>query len=271
MKKKRVPKKAISLVVSIGIVGAVFVYNSYAINKGINPQKVYYTKTDIPPRTKITKDMIQVREIPNDGVPPNAISDMNEIVGKYTSDGYGIAPNSFFYKDKVIPKEKLPDSAILNLKGNEVAFPLLVDIETSAGNSIIPDSYVDLYFKGTVKETNDKNVTIEKPIFGRVAKHVRVTSVKDNNAANVFDPHGAVEGSYDDNLKNEESKNRPLAKIYTFAVNEEENKVLNQGKLIGEIIPVASGQAYKANVERTNDDEIVDWINSQAYSYKVKK
>nr|WP_255290452.1 hypothetical protein [Bacillus cereus] len=169
------------------------------------------------------------------------------------------------YKDKVVPKDELPDAAILNLKKNEVAFPLLVDIETSSGNSIIPDSYVDLYFKGTVKNETDHT---EKPIFGRVAKHVRVTSVKDSNATNVFDPKSVeVDGSYKDNLNNE-AKNRPLAKIYTFAVSDEENQLLNKGALIGEIIPVASGESYNANVERTNDDLITKWIQDQSYKLK---
>ncbi len=54
-------------------------------------------------------------------------------------------------KNKVVKKEELPDSAILNLKDGEVAFPLLVDLETSSGNSIIPNTYVDLYFKQVVK------------------------------------------------------------------------------------------------------------------------
>ena len=108
----------------------------------------------------------------------------------------------------------------------------------------------------------------EKPIFGRVAKHVRVTSVKDSNATNVFDPKSVeVDGSYKDNLNNE-AKNRPLAKIYTFAVSDEENQLLNKGALIGEIIPVASGESYNANVERTNDDLITKWIQDQ--SYKIK-
>lgn len=47
----------------------------------------------------------------------------------------------------MVSKDELPDAAILNLKPSEVAFPLLVDIETSSGNSIIPESHVDLYFK----------------------------------------------------------------------------------------------------------------------------
>lgn len=269
MKKKGTPKKlAITLAASVGLVVAIVGYESYAVSSKVNLQKVYFTKVDIPPRTKITKDMLQVREVSNNSIPPNAIKNTNDIVGKYTVNGFGLAENSYVFKDKVVSKDELPDAAILNLKPSEVAFPLLVDIETSSGNSIIPESHVDLYFKGTVKDKDEKGEVVEKPIFGRIAKHVRVTAVKDSNAANVFDPATInVEGSYQDSLK-EEAKNRPMAKIYTFAVNEEENTLLNQGTLIGKIIPVASGTAYKTNVEKTADEQIVKWIQKQ--SYKVK-
>ncbi|CUB12516.1 hypothetical protein OCB16_24125 [Bacillus cereus] len=262
---KKLPKKTVSVLIAVGLVATIAGYENYRINSAINPTKVYYSKVDIPPRTKITKDMLQERVIPGDAIAPNAITNVKDLEGKYTVNGFGVSKNSLLYKDKVVPKDELPDAAILNLKKNEVAFPLLVDIETSSGNSIIPDSYVDLYFKGTVKNETDHT---EKPIFGRVAKHVRVTSVKDSNATNVFDPKSVeVDGSYKDNLNNE-AKNRPLAKIYTFAVSDEENQLLNKGALIGEIIPVASGESYNANVERTNDDLITKWIQDQ--SYKIK-
>lgn len=61
----------------------------------------------------------------------------------------------------MVSKDELPDAAILNLKPSEVAFPLLVDIETSSGNSIIPESHVDLYFKGTVKDKDEKGEVVE--------------------------------------------------------------------------------------------------------------
>ncbi|MDR4248168.1 hypothetical protein FO601_35885, partial [Bacillus thuringiensis] len=82
---------------------------------------------------------------------PNDITNVKELEGKYTVNGFGVSKNTVLYKDKVVQKDELTDAAILNLKKSEVAFPWLVDIETSSGNSIIPDSYVDLYFKGKVK------------------------------------------------------------------------------------------------------------------------
>lgn len=268
MKNKRVPKVVVSLGISAVLAAALIGYNEYRVNKEIDHQKVYFTKAEIPPRTKVTKDMLQERTVPSAAIPPNAIRNLSDIEGKYTVNGYGLSENSMIYKGKVVAKDDLPDAPILNLKENEVAFPLLVDIETSAGNSIVPGSHVDLYLKGTVKEENTDGTITEKPVFGRVAKHVRVTSVKDSEASNVFDPEGVkVDGSYQSNVE-EEAKKRKMAKIYTFAVNEEENNLLNKGSLLGEIIPVASGQAYKTNVEKTNDDQIIKWIQSQ--SFKVK-
>ncbi len=67
------------------------------------------------------------------------------------------------------------------MKDGEVAFPLLVDLETSSGNSIIPNTYVDLYFKQVVKEGDN-----EKVVFGGLFQRVRVTAAKDSNTEDAF-------------------------------------------------------------------------------------
>lgn len=54
-------------------------------------------------------------------------------------------------------------------------------METSSGNSIIPNTYVDLYFKQVVKEGDN-----EKVVFGGLFQRVRVTAAKDSNTEDAF-------------------------------------------------------------------------------------
>lgn len=46
---------------------------------------------------------------------------------------------------KLAKEEELTDAGVISLKEGEYAFTLPVDIETSNGNAIVPNTYVDLY------------------------------------------------------------------------------------------------------------------------------
>lgn len=241
----------------VALTGAVVVlWNTwglnYMVNKEVDPVEVYFSNTDIPAGTQITEEMINVREVPKAALPPNVITDKEDIVGKYTLYGYGISTNSFFYEDKVLTKDEMPNASVLKLKTGEFAYPLLVDLETSLGNGIVPDTKVDLAFRGTVldKESGEK-----KPIFGIIAENVRVTSVKDNNASAVFS---------DENSKGRSQEDLPLTKLFTFAVSEELNEILNKAMLIGEVRPIAKGES--TGETNLSTDQIVHWIESQSYN-----
>jgi pilus assembly protein CpaB len=242
----------------------------YFINKGIDPVEVVYSSKEIPPGTKITEDMLQTRTVPRTALPPNALLKKEDIVGKYAAHGYGISKNSLFYKENVLTEDEMPNSSVLKLEKGEVAFPLLVDLETSLGNSILPDQKVDLAFRGEVEIAEEKNGIREvrkKPIYGIIAKNVRVTSVKDTEASNVFSEN--EKENENNNVLNKDDKKRPLAKIYTFAVNEEINELLNKASLLGEIRPVAKGEA--TGEMTLSQDEIIAWIEENSYTLKAER
>ncbi len=252
----------------------------------LQPMSVAYTKVDIPPHTLITKEMIMVMpNTPGSAVPPNALTRPEDIIGKWTVPGYGLSKNSLIYKDKILPTDEMPDASILKLKEGEYAFPLLVDIETSSGNSILPDTYVDLWF------TSDQRANVDKPIVGNMFSKVRVTTVKDNNTQNVFDAQdytqapnqGQQQGGIvsQGNSGNGGEKPAPkLAKLYTFAVTADQLKYLNKAKLKGKVFPVAFGSSQediKKNLnitttgELNGDKEILAWIDNQTFQFASAK
>lgn len=251
----------VALVVTIG--AGVFAWNTlgvnYMVNKEIDPVNVYFSAEEIPPGLKITEDMMNYKTMPATAIPPNAITDPDDILGKYVKHGYGMPKNSYFFDDTVLAENDMPNSSVLKLKDGEVAFPLIVDLETSLGNGIVPDTKVNLAFRAKIfNEETGK----EQPIFGELAENVRVTSVKDNNALAVFSDDGTGK-------KNTESQ--ALSKLYTFAVDDELNSLLLKAVMLGEVRPIAKGEVSDSQETVMSTDEIISWIESNSYKINDPK
>lgn len=248
--KKQTKRKVTAATLSLAVVGSMYAYNAYAVETAVNPTKVALVRMDIQPHTKITEKMIFEREVPANAIPPNAFITKEQIVGKYTTEGFGISENSFFLKNNVKSKNELPDAAILSLEKGEVAFPLLVDLETSSGNSIVPGTFVDLYFlnmEGSQGELmTDKNE--QSVLFGGLFPQVRVTSVKDGETNDAF------REEQDSNGETKEVKS--AARLYTLAVTPAQLQYLNRAKKLGTIMPVAS-----QNIEEEDNKKLLSSFN----------
>lgn len=262
--KKRLLTGSIAFVA----VFAVYQYTETTVQKRLNPTKAYYTAEDIPPHTQIKEEMIWERIVPAESLPPNAVLNKKDIVGRWTAEGYGLPKNSLIYKGKILKTNDMPDSAVLKLKPDESAFPLLVDLETSSGNAIIPDSYVDLYF------VTDKTEN-RKPLSGLLFERIRVTSVKDSQTRNVFDSEDYTErdgnNSNNQNVASSSSNPNAVAKLYTLAVSKKQLQLLNQAKILGNIVPVANGMSYEKETgdesfEKMSDSALLTWIMSNSYN-----
>lgn len=259
MKKSLWKKRLISILTVFALVAAIMLYTKVTINAEVNETKVIVTKIDIPPRTLITEDMLTIHSVPSRAVPLNAILKEDEIIGKWTVSGYGIPKNSFVYQDKIVEQSELPDAGLLELNEDEIAIPLLVDLETSLGNSIIPDSHIDLYFRTVIFEESNP-----KALYGKLASHIRVVSVKDSQASNVFTEEG-----YENNQQKHDAtkaKSQTMAKIYIFAVPKELGDLINKAKMLGEVVPIATGLTYKTDLETTTDEnEVVKYIQNATF------
>jgi pilus assembly protein CpaB len=258
MKKNLWKKRLLSILTVIALIFVIITYTKVTIKAEINETEVVVTKVDIPPRTEITDEMLETIVVPAKGVPTNAFKNKEDIIGKWTVAGYGISKHSFIYKDKIVDKSELPDAGLLELKENEVAVPLLVDLETSLGNSIIPNTHVDLYFRTVLHDNNQT-----KALYGKVASQVRVVAVKDAEASNVFDVEGYQQGKPQEAANNEK---KSLAKIYIFAVPKEIGELINKAKLLGEVVPIATGKTYEENAKTTADkNEVVAYIKQASF------
>ncbi|EOQ19786.1 MULTISPECIES: Flp pilus assembly protein CpaB [Bacillus cereus group] len=245
-------KKLIAGTIALGAVASVWGYTYMQTESKVKPVKAIVTKQDIAPHTKITEDMILEKEFPMSGIPPKSALKKEDVVGKWTKDGYGIAKNSYMNVSKIAKQEELPDAGVISLKPGEYAFPVLVDLETSNGNAIVPNTYVDLYFATNLEaeklgkvvgiaDLDKKFISESVKFFGLAAKKARVVSVKDSTTSDVFN---AVPNTQAADGK-QPSNTRKQARLYTIAVDKDALQVLNKAKLNGKIIPITSGQSYE--------------------------
>ena len=86
---------------------------------------------------------------------------------------------SLFYKSQVVSESELPDSFLINLSEDEVAYNFSVDIESTYGNSMYPGNYVDVYFKGVGSDG--------LLMVGKIVQNVKVLAVKDSGGRHVFE------------------------------------------------------------------------------------
>ena len=90
-----------------------------------------------------------------------------------------IAEGSIFYTSLLIDEASMPDAILDNIPTGEnpVMFP--VNIATTYGNAIMPDSLVNIYVK-LVKEDG-------KIVYGRMYENIKILAVRDSNGKNVFE------------------------------------------------------------------------------------
>ncbi len=175
----------------LGVLLAIIVlyvgYN-YRVKKAITPITVPYATQRISPRTKITSDMIGSIQVPPSMIKGKAITNVSEIVSKYTSADTIIPKGSLFYKDTVVSKSDLPDSIIYEYKDGYVLVNMAVTTATTYGNKVFPGNYIDIYLKAVNKidESNITTSTQDKIMVGKLLENVKVIDVVDSNGDSVF-------------------------------------------------------------------------------------
>ena len=172
----------IAILASLGIL-----YGAYylRIKKATDPVSVPYATREIGPRTLITAEMVAVKKVPGGIVKGGAITNKNQIIGKYVANDAVIPVNGLFYNTMVVNWEDMPSSEFEDIPDCYTVYALKVDSETTYGNSIFPGNYIDLYYK-TSKVVNRQQVVW----FGKFIESIKVLSVTDSLGNNVFETNG---------------------------------------------------------------------------------
>lgn len=177
-----------NVVTVIGIV-LIIVLLYWGYNKAIQTQVtpvsgIPIAKEKILPGTLITEDMIETISVaPIVLDKGNVYIRKSDIVGSnkkmYSNYDTAIPKGSMFYKTSVITEDELPNATLLDLEKGEVLYNLPVNIRTTYGNIIMPDSYIDIYLKAVDESTNEV-------IYGLFIPNIKVLAVKDSSGNDVF-------------------------------------------------------------------------------------
>ena len=150
------------------------------INRMVNPiSNIPVAAETIQPKTKITSDMIEYIDVAPIVLQDNVIRHRNQVINKYSNYNTVIPQGSMFYTEAVVDESQLPDSAFVELAEGEVPYNFPVTMDTTYGNSIYPDNYIDIYMKSV-----NENGTL---MVGKLIENVKVLAVKDSQGRHVFE------------------------------------------------------------------------------------
>lgn len=172
-------KNTVTIIGVIIVLGLLYWGYSSQVKAAVNPVTIPVARTTIQPRKQITQDMITTIEIASIAVVENVYTNTNQIVGKYSNVNTIIPKGSMFYREALIEKDQLPDSAFFNIPEGTIPYLFPVNMETTFGNSIFPGSKIDIYMKAV---NDDRKVMV-----GKFIEDVEVIAVRDGAGRDVFE------------------------------------------------------------------------------------
>lgn len=248
-------KNVVTFLGAILIVVVLYVSYRWAVNRAIKPIKIPYATVTIGPRTEITSDMIDYLEIQESSLRGNVLTNVNNtkaanpILGMYTNINVTIPAGSLFYREQLVKPDELADSFLMKLEDGMVAYNFNVDVNSTYGNSVYPDHYIDVYYRGAENG---------KIVFGKLLTNVKVLAVKDSSGNHVFE---------------NTTENRKPA-IIIFGVTEEMSKLLHTAEYISSssLVIVPTNVSYQIDEGKLEENEVVTELsNDEIKAYIEKK
>ena len=156
-----------------------FGYTS-SIKKETNPISVPVAAKKIGAETQITAGDLAYAQVAGSMVGEGVIRTSAQIIGRYTNLNVTIPKGSMFYTDWIVDAEDIPGNWIeqLDYEAGELGYYMSVNVENTLGNSVKPNTYIDIYMKA-----EDENTTV---MFGKLLKNVKVLVVHDGSGEDVF-------------------------------------------------------------------------------------
>ena len=174
-------KNVVTIILVIVILVVLYFGYSGSIKQKTNPISMPVAARTIAQKTKITNEDVTYKQIPGSMVSENVLRYSAAIIDKYTNINVTIPEGSLFYNEWIVEGKDLAGNWIeqLDYEKGELGYYMDVDNESTLGNNLLPDTYIDIYMKAT-----DENGTI---MFGKLMKNIRVLVVHDDEGKNVFD------------------------------------------------------------------------------------
>ncbi len=173
-------KNTVTILGIVIILVLLYVVYSAQIKSAVDPVKIPVAKETIQPREEVTADNVDLIDVPAVAVTDNVYRYKKDVIGKYANVNSVIPQGSMFYKDTLVDKKELPDSAFTEVKEGEIVYNFPVNMSTTYGNSIFPGNKIDIYMKAVEDSTG-------KVMVGKLVENVTVLAVKDAQGRHVFE------------------------------------------------------------------------------------
>lgn len=240
----------------VGVVLAVLVlYVGYnmRVKSAVNPITVPYAKETIKGGTQITQDQVGTIQVPPSMLKGNVLTKQTQIIDKYARPDSIIPEGSLFYSTAVVEEAQLPASIILKYPKGYVLYNMAVTTQTTYGNSIYPENYIDIYLKAVNRLPEGATVTADadKIMLGKLVENVKVLAVKDASGQPVF--------------ANLDEQRTPAMII--FAVPQDYYILLKKAEYLrsydSTLIPVPTNESTKEEQGKItiSSEALRDWIN----------
>lgn len=181
-----------------------------AVKRSIDYIEIPVAAKMLSSRSKIDEFSFRMQRVPSALVEGNVITDKNELIDRWVKYSVTLAQGSFFYQEYIEDASDSADYPQLMLKEGQGVASLAVDLLISAGNTLLPDQFVDIVFT-----SKDKR----KPIISDVIfRSVRVLAVKDRNGLNMDDP-----------------KSQKVPAVVLLALNQEDIPPFIHAQILGDI------------------------------------
>ncbi len=173
-------KNVVTVIGVLAVLLILFFGYTSSIKKQTNPLNMPVANKKINAQTQITSEDIKYIEVANSMVSPNAIRSSAEVIGKYTNLNVTIPEGSMFYREWVVDAKEIPGNWVeqLDYEAGELGYYMDVNIENTLGNSVLPNTYIDIYMKAL-----DENGTT---MFGKLLKNIKVLVVHDASGNDIF-------------------------------------------------------------------------------------
>lgn len=246
-------KNTVTIIGVLAGIAVLYIGYNWRVKQAVEPQSVPYAKQEIKANTLITNDMIGSIKVSKSMVDTtgNLVTSNGQVIGKYAAYDTTIPEGSLFYKSQLMTEEQLPNYIVKDIAEGYTVYSLTVNSHLTYANSIMPDDYIDLFFKAV----NDD----QKIIFTKLIASIKVIAVKDAAGKSVF---------------SSESESGTPAEL-VFAVPNEMFLLLKKADYIStnsiEIIPVPRNASYSENPGATqvSNQEIVDFINAKSVYFST--
>ncbi|MGM0501115.1 MAG: Flp pilus assembly protein CpaB [Bacillota bacterium] len=173
------PKVVVIIAIILGLITSILVYTMLGPPKQQEQEKtkmatVIVAQDNIKTRQKITSDMIEIKEVPQERVHFQALQKSEEVTGRYASDK--IIAGEQILKSRLYDEQESSSIMAFNLGSKERAVTVAVDEITGVAGFLMPGDYVDVVgvFSGADNQT----------VGTTVLQNVKVLAVAQDMTAN---------------------------------------------------------------------------------------